>query len=80
MTAPVACCPRDETPLVLTFQMPGKEFYCMTCGRWWEFLQPTGKPETPELLARVQELTLNFRDGIRFPCDNPSFAQLHCHD
>jgi hypothetical protein len=63
--SPVACCPRDGTPLVFTFEMPQKEFYCMECGGWFEFLEPRGKPPTPELVDAAAQLAANFRAGAR---------------
>lgn len=56
-----ACCPVDGEPLISTFERPKKEFVCIVCGAYWEFLQPHGSPETPELQARYEELLAQFK-------------------
>lgn len=56
----VACCPRDGEPLVSTFERNGAEFTCVVCGRWYGWLAPVGKPETPELMARHDELKTQY--------------------
>lgn len=58
--ANVACCPRDGEPLVSTFERDGAEFHCVVCRGWFGWLAPVGKPETPELMARCQELTAQY--------------------
>lgn len=62
----IAMCACDE-PLVMTFLYRGKEFYCVQCGATYTFCGPTGAEETPERLARMEELRATFRrlaDGI----------------
>jgi hypothetical protein len=53
---PMACCPRDDEPLVSTLEFPGAEFICVVCGTKYGFLAPTPRPSTPELWARYEEL------------------------
>lgn len=53
---PIATCPNDDEPLVLTFEFPGYEFICMVCGNKYEFLAPKTALATPELIARCEEL------------------------
>lgn len=47
---------RCGEPLVSTFAFSKKEFICVRCGSLYELLQPQGADETPELLARMEEL------------------------
>lgn len=64
--AKIAMCVCGE-PLVMTFLYRGKEFYCIQCGRTYAYLSPVAAEETPERLARMQELRDTFRrlvDGI----------------
>lgn len=57
---PVATCPTDGEPLVLTFEWRGFEFYCVVCGRHLDFLEPTAAEETPELMARHAQLEAQY--------------------
>lgn len=52
----VATCPVDGEPLVSTFEFPKYEFICVVCDRLYGFLQPQPAQETPELMARHDEL------------------------
>jgi len=63
--APMAMCPRCREVLVSTFERPHKEFLCLGCGEWWEFLQPLPADPTPERLERAEELDALFRSGVR---------------
>lgn len=64
--APWACCPTDGEPLIGTFEVRKKEFVCIVCGQYWEFLSPVGKPkDTPGLLERYTELKKLFDEGVR---------------
>jgi hypothetical protein len=65
--APFACCPHCGDPLISTFRFPGAEFYCVACEATFGFLAPVGKPPTPDLEARYEELQAAFRE--RFPED-----------
>lgn len=58
----VAMCPHCDEPLVSTMAWDRAEFYCLSCGAHLGFLEPVGKPETPELLARTEALRLEFRE------------------
>lgn len=44
----------------MTFERRGKEFICVPCDRWYEFLQPVGRPETPERQTRHDELKAQY--------------------
>lgn len=57
---PMACCPKDGEPLVLTLEFKGAEFICMGCKQLYGFLAPIGKPNTPELQARYAELKAQY--------------------
>lgn len=61
----MACCPTCGDVLMMTFEKPYKEFHCITCRSWWEFLQPVAKDETPELLDRWAEVKLQFQNECR---------------
>jgi hypothetical protein len=61
-----ATCRFDDTPLISTFEQPGAEFYCMTCGRYFGFLDPKPATPTPELTAQYEALRARFKAGERF--------------
>lgn len=54
---PTATCPHDHEPLVATMEFRGAEFYCVVCQRTFGFLSPIPATTTPELDARLTELT-----------------------
>lgn len=58
--APMACCPTDREPLVATMEFRGAEFVCMVCGTKYGFLSAIGRPITPELQARHDELRARY--------------------
>jgi hypothetical protein len=58
---PVATCPNDGDPLVMTFVFSGFEFICLECGRLYGFLEPTPAPATPQLLDRMEQRKAEFR-------------------
>lgn len=62
---PTACCPVDGEPLMSTFEYVKYEFCCLVCGRLYGFLSPQGKPTTPELDARHDELRARWDAGER---------------
>ena len=63
---PMAGCPRCKEPLMSTFERPGKEFHCLCCGAWVEFLAP--RPiDAAEHQARHDELRSRFDAGERGP-------------
>lgn len=65
-SAQTAVCLTDGEPLILTFERPKKEFCCLICGRWYEYLEPRPAPvETPELAARLEELKARWDAGER---------------
>lgn len=57
---PVATCPYDGDPLVMTFAFSGYEFICLRCGRLYGFLEPRAVPATPELEAKIIERRAEF--------------------
>lgn len=74
----VACCPRCGDPLVSTMAWDRFEFYCLSCGGHFGFLEPDGKPETADLLALTEARREEFRElanGALIP-DH----QRHIHD
>lgn len=58
--APMATCPRDDEPLMSTFEFPGAEFYCQVCRGTYGFLDPKPAETTPELQARHDELRVSY--------------------
>lgn len=63
--SPFAVCPNDGDVLVSTFERPGKEWHCLTCGEWWEWLQAFTVPATPERAARADVVLDRFKAGER---------------
>jgi hypothetical protein len=62
MNRDVAMCPRcDDTPLVMTFLWPRREFYCLDCGGTFEFLSPRAAYATDERLAKMETVRTEFR-------------------
>lgn len=59
--APVATCPYDGDPLVMTFAFAGYEFICLECGRLYGFLEPRAAEATPQLLDRAEQRKAEFR-------------------
>lgn len=49
----MACCPRDDEPLVATMERAGAEFVCVVCGTWYGYMAPKPKPATAELETRA---------------------------
>lgn len=64
---PFAGCPHDGTPLISTIERRGKEWHCMTCGRWLEWLQARGTAVTPETTAQHADHAARFKAGERWP-------------
>lgn len=62
---PTAGCPKDDEPLIPTFERSGAEFYCLECGTYYGFLSPKPLEDTPELDARYKELKARFDAGER---------------
>lgn len=62
---PFAGCPVDRTPLIATFEVPKKEWHCMTCGQYFEWLSARGVPATPEVKANYDDLMARFKAGER---------------
>lgn len=60
MSAPVATCRVDGEPLVMTFEFPKYEFICQVCKKLYDFFGPKPADETPELLARYEELKAEY--------------------
>jgi hypothetical protein len=57
---PIATCHNDGEPLVSTLEYRGAEFVCVVCGDRYGFLGPKPADTTPELLARLKELTVRY--------------------
>lgn len=66
--APMACCPRDDEPLIATFERAGAEFCCLICGTWYGFLAPKPLEATAERTARYDELLARWQNGERHGC------------
>lgn len=60
---PMAVCPRDGDPLVMTMEFSGAEFFCVTCEGKFGFLAPTPATWTPELQARHDELKATYDEA-----------------
>lgn len=58
---PVACCPEDGEPLVMTMAYSGAEFVCQVCKALYGYLDPVEGEPTPERLARAAELKAEFQ-------------------
>jgi len=58
----MACCTRCGEPLIPTMDWSFYEFYCLCCGNHLGFVEPRGKDETPELLARYEELEAEWKE------------------
>lgn len=65
---PMATCPKDGEPLIMTVRWPGAEFICIVCNGLYGFLSPKPVPPTPELQARYEELKAMFDKRYR-RCD-----------
>lgn len=55
---PMACCPRDGEPLIMTFEFMGAEFICGVCNTKFGFLSPRPEPWTQSLQDRHDELKI----------------------
>ena len=55
-------CTECAVPLVMTFLVNQKEFYCLDCGRWFAWLDPDPADETPELLDDMEQRKARFRE------------------
>lgn len=64
---PLACCPKDDNPLIFTFERNGAEFHCMICGGWFGWLAPVAKQPTSGLMSLHQRLQARFDEGERGP-------------
>jgi hypothetical protein len=51
---PMATCPGDGEPLIVTLAFPRAEFACVGCGRLLGFLDPKAETPTPDLNARLE--------------------------
>lgn len=52
----IRVCERDGEPLVFTFEFPGAEYHCLTCGGH-EDIFGNKAPATPERALRLAEVT-----------------------
>jgi hypothetical protein len=60
-----AGCPSCREPLISTFEVRKKEFVCVVCGDYFEFLSPVRLGESPEIEARYNALKAQFDAGVR---------------
>lgn len=66
--APTAVCRNDGAPLILSFEQRGKEFLCMECGQWYEYLAPAPEEPTEALANRLKFFTTLYDKGVRKIC------------
>ena len=52
-------------PIVCTFIIPFKEFYCVGCGRSWGWFSEPHSPRTPEREAEAVRVTAEFGEVAR---------------
>lgn len=64
---PMAGCPNCREPLVSSLETKFKEWVCVACGEWWEYLSPVSLPWTTELDERYTELKYLYIRGVRGP-------------
>jgi hypothetical protein len=64
---PYAGCPKDGTPLIGTFEVKYKEWHCMKCGGWFEWLSARPTDVTEETTAMYEDHFARFRAGERGP-------------
>lgn len=57
------CCVCPNSPLVSTFHFPKKEFYCLDCGRKYEFFGPKAAESTPEIIELSEQYTAEWSDN-----------------
>lgn len=57
----VKLCPRDDEPLVSTFEFPRYELYCVVCGWKGGIFDGSRGESTPERAARHGELTERYK-------------------
>ena len=63
-TTPIAGCPACRSPLVLTFNTPGKEWECVPCGRTLEWLEAVELSNTPGNIALLEQHAATVRDRL----------------
>lgn len=62
----IRICDTCETPLIMTFMVPYKEYYCTGCGSSYEFLGAGSQVEwTPELHKRKEENEAKFKAAYK---------------
>ena len=61
---PMATCPRDGAPLIMTMAFRGYEFICLECGAKMGFLDPRPAEPTPELDARYEALKAEWDEHV----------------
>ena len=62
-----AVCRADGTPVVMSFEVPGAEWHCMSCGGWFAFMFPEHRPISDDAGRLLSALTDRFRAGERGP-------------
>lgn len=63
--SPMACCPKDDEPLIFTTRFRGAEFYCVACEATYGFLAPKPVEWTEELQKRHDDLKAVFDTRFR---------------
>ena len=51
------------SPLIMTFHWRAREFYCIDCGRLYDFFGPEAVEETPELLEKMEQYQEEWREN-----------------
>lgn len=62
---PMATCPRDGTPLIMTAAFRGAEFYCLACGAKLGFMDPRPVPQTDELNELYDRLEAEWDEHVK---------------
>ena len=63
-----ACCPHCGGVLISTFERPQKEWHCMKCGAWLEWLAARSSDrDQDELAQEYEKLKAAFDLGERGP-------------
>lgn len=74
----IAMCHTCDEPLVGTFYFHKKEFICLNCGRLYEFFGPSSADETPELIARMEELAKEWEEDFAPYLLTPGMYHKEC--
>lgn len=53
-------CRSCQMPIICTFLIRSKEYYCVGCGRSWAWFAEPRDDETPERIAELKRLSVEF--------------------